>query len=158
MSRITVGISDRKVCRAPDELATYALGSCVAVCLWDSTAKVAGMAHIMLPNSEEIPNDNNVNKFADTAIKRLYEDMLLSGASKGGIIAKAAGGANMLGGIGILSNIGERNAEAVTAQLKRLGIPLVAEDMGLNYGRTVYFRAEDGQMTVTSGLKGTKII
>ncbi len=155
MSKITVGISDQKLCRSPDELVTYALGSCVGICLADVEAGVAGMAHIMLPDSRELPDDKNRAKFADTAAEMLYRKMLAEGASSSRITAKIAGGANMFAGISTLMNIGERNVAAVKEALKRLNIPLLAEDTGLNYGRTVSFSAKNGKMTVSSGLKGT---
>lgn len=158
MSKITVGISDLKLCRAPDELITYALGSCVGVCLADVSAGIAGMSHFMLPSSKEVPGDNNLLKFADTAIQLLYDIMLSMGADKGRITAKIAGGADMFGRIGSLGNIGMRNAAAAKDMLKKLGIPLIAEDIGSNYGRTVLFDAKTGSMTVSSGLKGTKVI
>nr|MBO2470888.1 chemotaxis protein CheD [Bacillota bacterium] len=49
---IKVGMADLQVAKAPDRLVTVGLGSCVAVCIYDPTAKVAGLAHVMLPSSE----------------------------------------------------------------------------------------------------------
>ena len=48
---VNVGIADLNVVKYPDVLATYALGSCVGICLYDHKAKIAGMAHILLPSS-----------------------------------------------------------------------------------------------------------
>ncbi|MCH5324023.1 MAG: chemotaxis protein CheD [Eubacterium sp.] len=158
MSKITVGISDQKLCRSPDELVTYALGSCVGICLADIQAGIAGMAHIMLPDSGAVPGDGNRFKFADTAIKLLYDSMVAEGAQPSRITAKIAGGANMFGGSTSLMNIGGRNIEAVRDNLNKLGIPILAEDVGLNYGRTVFFDPQSGEMTVKSGLKGTKVL
>lgn len=159
MAKIIVGISDQKLCRAPDELVTYALGSCVGICMIDKAAQIAGLAHIMLPESSAIPSDTNKFKFADTAIQLLLTNMIKNGASPSRIIAKIAGGANMFGTAGSSAmSIGDRNIEATKAQLSRLKVPLAAEDTGLNYGRTIKFNAADGALTVMSSLKGNKTI
>lgn len=159
MGKIIVGIADQKLCKAPDELATYALGSCVGICILDKKSCIAGLAHIMLPDSTAIPDDKNKFKFADTGIELLYHNMVRNGAASSGLVAKIAGGANMFGvsnSNGL--NIGERNILATKAALKKLNIPIVAEDTGLDYGRTVYFSASTGDVQVISGLKGNKVI
>ncbi len=159
MSRIIVGISDQKLCRKPDELITYALGSCVGICMIDKVAGIAGLAHIMLPDSKAIPSDENKFKFADTGIDLLYSNMLKNGAMPERITAKIAGGANMFAVASASSmSIGERNVEATKKQLIKLGVPLLAEDTGLNYGRTICFNADDGALQVMSSLKGNKTI
>lgn len=158
MSRIIVGISDQKLCRTPDELITYALGSCVGICMIDKASGVAGMAHIMLPDSSAIPSDTNKFKFADTAIELLYNNLIKNGASPSRIIAKIAGGANMFATSSASMSIGDRNVEATKEQLSRLRVPIAAEDTGLNYGRTVCFSATDGSLQVISSLKGNKTI
>lgn len=76
MNKIVVGISDQKLCKSPDVLVTYALGSCVGICMIDKVLGIAGLAHIMLPDSSAIPNDKNKFKFADTGIQLLYESMI----------------------------------------------------------------------------------
>lgn len=158
MSRIIVGISDQKLCRPPDELVTYALGSCVGICMIDTAGRVAGLAHIMLPDSKAIPSDTNKFKFADTAIDLLYRNMLKNGASASRITAKIAGGANMFAAASLTMSIGDRNVEAVKLYLSKLGVPITAEDTGLNYGRTISFNAADGSLQVMSSLKGNKTI
>lgn len=95
MNKIIVGISDQKLCKSPDVLVTYALGSCVGICMIDKVLGIAGLAHIMLPDSSAIPNDKNKFKFADTGIQLLYESMIKNGAAASRITAKIAGGANM---------------------------------------------------------------
>lgn len=154
---IVVGISDMNVASRPGMLITYALGSCVGLCLYDQAAGVAGLSHILLPDSAMCPNDKNVMKFADTAVPALIERMERSGASRRRIVAKMAGGARLFGGsTGI--NVGERNILAVKEQLSRLRIPLVAEDTGRDYGRTVEFFAQDGAVNVKTALRGVKTI
>ena len=158
MSRlITVGISDYNVAKNGDVLVTYALGSCVGICLYDAKTKVAGLSHIMLPSSVGFNySSGQEGKFADTAIKRLLQLMVREGAVQSRITAKIAGGAQMFAGLSnsSLSNIGERNVAAVKAELMKLRIPIVAEDTGNDYGRTQYFYSEDGKMIIKSATKG----
>ncbi len=156
--KIIVGISDQKLCRVPDTLITYALGSCVGICMFDKTAGIAGLAHVMLPDSSAIPADSNKCKFADTAIPLLFDAMVQSGASPSRITAKIAGGANMFAPVSEAMSIGDRNVEATKAALAKLGVPIIASDTGLNYGRTVSFSPEDGMMEIVSSLKGNKTI
>lgn len=156
--RFTVGISDWTICRSPDSLITYALGSCVGICLYDKAAGLAGLSHIMLPDSKAIKTDSEINrmKFADTAIQDMLKRMTIFGASPGRITAKIAGGADMFGISTNSMKIGERNVLAVKAELSRLRIPVIAEDVGENYGRTVTFFAQDGSIEVKSTIKGIK--
>lgn len=148
---IKVGMADLKVCKAPDNLTTIGLGSCIGIAIWDPSTKITGLAHIMLPDSTTIRNNSNVAKFADTGIQKLYDDMIKMGANKSRMVAKIAGGAKMFelsGGNASGINIGEKNAAASKAKLKQLGIPLKAEDCGLNYGRTVEIYSEDGKYLI----------
>ena len=61
-------------------------------------------------------------------------------------------------GTSFIDTIGERNVEAVRETLAAYGIPLVAEDVGENYGRTVYFMLEDGMVKVQSVNKNVNVI
>ncbi len=154
---IVVGISDLNVARKGDILVTYALGSCVGICLFDPIAKIAGLSHIMLPSFSDFSNSNAVReKFADTAIEILVQKMLNAGAMKVRIRAKIAGGAQMFNNLNNMSlaGIGERNVLAVKQELMRLRIPIVAEDTGKDYGRTVFFDSDEGIMKVKSVNKG----
>ena len=152
MSNITIGIADLNVARPPDALITYALGSCVGICLYDQTAKVAGLSHVLLPSSAQIPGNNTPMKFADTAIPMLMVKMQALGARPNQLKAKIAGGAQMFAAMGnaSIANIGERNVAAVKATLQRLRIPIVSEDTGSNYGRTLLFDAATFTMTIRS--------
>lgn len=153
MSIINVGIADLNVCASPDSLATYALGSCVGVCLYDSKTGVAGLAHIMLPWSKDAQKTDNMRRYADTGIWELYNLMKMKGATFPGTVAKIAGGAQMFQSNSALFNIGERNVEAVKVVLSKLQIPLIAESTGENYGRTVFFYAETGIMQVKAAAR-----
>jgi len=147
---INVGIGELQVSKEPDAvIITRGLGSCVAVCFYDDTVKVAGMAHIMLP-ADNGRSDQQDARFADTGIPRLLEKMIKHGARPERIIVKIAGGARMFqmpGGNSLLE-IGERNIEAIEAILKELKLNLVAADTGKDYGRTVEFSIATGELLV----------
>lgn len=148
---IKVGMADLKVCRFPDMLTTLGLGSCVGVSFRDPVAKVGGMIHVMLPDSTAIRGTgNNPAKFADTGMKEIIWQMEQMGANVRRMEAKMAGGATMFQyqTKSELTKIGERNAEACREILKSMGIPLLAEDVGKNYGRTIVYETETGKLLV----------
>ena len=157
---IKVGMADLNICKSPDIITTLGLGSCIGIAVFDPCSKVGGLAHIMLPDSTKIKNNSNIAKFADTGIEELIRRVTEAGASKTRLVAKIAGGAKMfaVSGLSDVGNIGARNAEASKAKLKELGIPLLAEDTGLNYGRTVELHCETGEFYVKSVGKPIKII
>ncbi len=154
---IEVGISDLNVAKDGDVLVTYALGSCVGICLYDRVTKVAGLSHVMLPSSKDFKASGpQLYKFADTAIELLILKMEQAGAKRMFFKAKIAGGAQMFANVSnsSLANIGERNVVAVKQELERFHIPIIAEDTGKNYGRTQYFYSEDGRMVIKAVNKG----
>ncbi|MGI5985122.1 MAG: chemotaxis protein CheD [Clostridiales bacterium] len=156
---IVVGISDFNVAVDGDVLVTYALGSCVGICLYDPVKKIAGLSHIMLPTISDFSDSRQkaqIGKYADTAIEELMQKMLNLGALKIRIRAKIAGGAQMFAPANNtnLAAIGERNVIAVKKELARLKVPIVAEDTGKDYGRTVYLGSDDGLMKIKSINKG----
>jgi len=157
---IKVGMADLNVCVAPQAITTLGLGSCVGIVLYDPVTKIAGLAHIMLPDSTKIINNENKAKFADTGIDVLIERMLKMGANRKTIIAKIAGGAQMFSfsNNNDMMRIGERNVEATKNKLNDLGIAILAEDTGANYGRTIEFYPETGELHIRSVGKERKII
>lgn len=157
---IKVGMADLNICKSPDGITTLGLGSCVGIAIRDPIAKVGGLAHIMLPDSTQIANNSNVPKFADTGIEELVRRIVAIGGMKSRFEAKIAGGAQMFAfqNKGDMVRVGERNIEASKKKLKELGIPLLAEDTGLNYGRTVVFYPETGEFFIRSAGKPEKKI
>lgn len=152
---VNVGISDLNVATPPNILATYALGSCVGICLHDKTHNIGGLAHIMLPNSKEASHAaDKLRRYADTGISELIQTMMRNGANLSCITAKIAGGAQMFQTQLKTFNIGERNILAVKNILIASRIKIIAEDVGSNYGRTVFFNVESGIMQVKSVTKG----
>lgn len=157
---ITVGISDMKIGRQQDVLATYALGSCVGICLYDPMTKTGALGHILLPESKTSTDQTNKFKFADTCIPQMINALERCGCMKRNLQAKIAGGASMfeIMGDSALSNIGRRNVESVKETLKIYQIKIIAEDTGLNYGRTVFFYLNDGIVHIKSFAKDIKIL
>ena len=148
IEEVRVAMAEMKVESKPIELVT-SVGSCVAICLYDSTNKCGGLAHIMLPNSAIAPQDFPPCKFADTAIPALSSAVReISG--KGTLLsAKIAGGANIFkfeNNTG--PTIGTKNVEAVKASLNENGIRLVAEDVGGSYGRRIAFNLRSGSVVI----------
>lgn len=157
---IKVGMADLNICKAPDVITTLGLGSCIGLVFYDPVSKVGGMVHYMLPDSTKVRNNSNIAKFGDTGIQELYKRVIVAGANKSRMVAKIAGGAKMfeVSGLSEVGNIGARNTEAAKLKLKELGIRLVAEDTGLNYGRTVELHCDTGEFYIKSVGKPLKII
>lgn len=158
---VNVGISDLKIVVAPQSIRTLGLGSCVGIVIYDLHNRVAGLSHVMLPNSGLTKQEKiNEYKYVDTAIPILVEKLYLQGARKYALKAKIAGGAQMFQ---FESNsetmrIGPRNVEAVQQKLQELNIPIVSMDVGGKRGRTIEFDLETGMLEVRTVYKGTAFI
>ena len=157
---IVVGMADLNVTVAPGILTTLGLGSCVGIALYDPQTKVAGLAHIMLPDSRQIQNNSNVAKFADTATVKLISEMTRLGANKARLKAKIAGGAQMFNfdAKNDKMRIGDRNVEATLKILRQLDIPLIGKETGANFGRTVELHADDGRFLIKTIGYGNRVL
>lgn len=158
---IKVGMADLKTCVSPNGVTTLGLGSCVGIAIRDPVTKIGGLAHIMLPDSTAITNgQHNVAKFADTGIVELVKQMEKIGAKRSRMVAKIAGGATMFAfqGQGGVGQVGNRNVESVKKKLAELKIPILAQDTGKNYGRTVIFYPETGDFHIRAVGKSETII
>ena len=157
---IKVGMADLNICHSPDAITTLGLGSCVGVVLYDKGRKIAGMVHVMLPDSTKVRQNQNKAKFADTGIDLLIEMLQKEGSVKSALTAKIAGGAQMFAfnSNNDMLRVGERNVEAVKTKLNSIGIRILAEDTGLNYGRTVEFYPETGDFVIKAVGKPVKTI
>lgn len=153
-------MADLNICLPPDCITTLGLGSCVGVVVYDPVRKISGMVHIMLPDSTKIKNNENMAKFADTGIDELIKYLIKAGASRASLVSKIAGGAQMFAfnSNNDMLRIGDRNVEAVKEKLKRLRIPILAEDTGLNYGRTIEFNPETAELLIKSVGKPSKTL
>ncbi|NLK50928.1 MAG: chemotaxis protein CheD [Syntrophomonadaceae bacterium] len=157
---IQVGMADYKTAINPGILMTAGLGSCVGVCLWDPVTKIGGLAHVMLPSSEQARKTDNKAKFADTAILALLKEMSGMGANLSRVVAKIAGGAQMFSfpGSSDIMRIGERNAKAVQEVLRQEKIKLIYTDVGGSYGRTIHFWTETGKLSIRTIEHGERIV
>jgi chemotaxis protein CheD len=149
-----VGLGEVKVGRERGVLFSRALGSCVAVIVYDGEASVGGMAHIMLPYKLE-DNPKRPGKYADTAVRELVRKLEECGGERRRMIAKIVGGARMFNGERF-GNIGEENVRAVKKMLKLEKLKLVAEDTGGSYARSVEFDLSTGEIRVKSYVAGER--
>lgn len=160
MSEIVVRVADLAVASSADELVTIGLGSCVAIILHDAVAAVGGLAHVLLPAPALTRADDRPGKVPQTAVPALLERMSALGARTPRITARLAGGASMFAALSAPGTIqmGERNVVASRQVLAQAGIPIVAEAVGGDFGRTVRFRTADGTVEVSSVWHGTSAL
>lgn len=153
-SRRVVGIGELAVSGTPGlMIATHAVGSCIAVCIFDPHAGVAGMLHFLLPESKINPEraDRHPAVFADTGIPLLFQTAYDHGLVKQRAIVKLVGGAEMPQTTGGWFNTGRRNLLAARNMLWRNGVFVAAEDVGGTDARTVHMSVDDGRLQVFSG-------
>ncbi|MEW6685097.1 MAG: chemotaxis protein CheD [Candidatus Edwardsbacteria bacterium] len=159
---VKVKIADFRIGMSPEILATSALGSCLAIILYDAKKKIGGLAHVMLPDFSLCKDKDNPAKFPVSAIDAMVEEMKKKGTNIKDITAKLVGGANMFANVirrevGTM-NIGERNIRQAKEHLQKREIPLVSEDTGGDYGRSLEFYLETGLVIVKSVRMGNKEI
>jgi chemotaxis protein CheD len=160
VTTLRVKVADFAVGRNGDTvIATVGLGSCVAIALYDPATNVGGLVHVLLPSESMARDRTNRAKFPSAAVPLLLAEMRGLGSGPG-VGARLVGGASMFasllptGGV----NIGERNVAASRAALAAAGVPVVGEDVGGDYGRSVYFHLADGRIEVHSLKVGRRVI
>lgn len=151
--RVRVGVAELGVASGPTRLTTSGLGSCVGVAVGDPTAGVAGLAHAMLPESTG-DDPRKPAKSVDSAVERLLAAVEAEGADPDGVEAKIAGGSRMFDFSGVGEGVGERNVERTREALADRDVPVVAEDVGGDYGRSLALVPETWTLTVTSAHEG----
>ncbi len=150
--RIVVDVSDARISDNPmDFLATYSLGSCIGVCLYDLYKNIGGMLHYQLPSSTLDPERAKEKPFmfADTGMKVLVDEMLSMGANLKLMRIKIAGGAAMDNGPSGF-DIGKRNHLAIRKILWKNGMLIESEDIGGSSARNLFMNIADGTVTVRS--------
>ncbi len=157
---IIVKVADLRSGTGNDVLVTIGLGSCVAIVLYDATARVGGMAHVLLPSSALSRRDSNPAKFPQTAVPLLLEQMGQQGANVRRISARLVGGASMFSGLGAPGTIqmGERNVVASRQALHLHSVAIIAEATGGDFGRTVRLWVADGRVEVSSVAHGVQTL
>jgi chemotaxis protein CheD len=148
---LTVGVGDMAVALDPDVIATYSLGSCVGLTMYDPTSRVGGMLHAQLPNSKTNPEKaaNNPALFVDTGFVALLTALFSRGARKDRLVTKLAGGASMLGDRELFQ-IGEKNLMVIRKLLWKNGILLQGEETGGDVSRTIVLDLGTGITTLKS--------
>lgn len=154
MALLNVGIGECKVSKdMSDILVTHALGSCIAVLMYDPAVKVAGLLHYMLPEAglDSEKAGRSPFLFADTGISLLLHNICEIGAAKSRLVVMAAGGAQMLDPSGTF-NIGHRNYQAMRKILWKAGVIVHKEEIGGTSSRTVRIEVASGRVQLrTSG-------
>jgi chemotaxis protein CheD len=157
---VKIGLAQFRVAKAPMTMVTMALGSCLGVILYDETTCIGGLAHVMHPKRELVKNNANKAKFVDSAITLMLGRMIKRGARREKIVAKIFGGAkmfkNIVGSPGVLQ-IGEKNIESAREKFAELDIPIAAEDVGGNQGRTISFNVSDGTVLLRDSHDNEKV-
>ncbi|MEO0294072.1 MAG: chemotaxis protein CheD [candidate division WOR-3 bacterium] len=146
-----------KIACPPMVLTINGLGSCVAVALYDVKKNLGGMIHFILP---ENPGDKKKEKYADSGIPLLLNKLIEAKGEKENIVAKMVGGAVMFPKFieDAENSIGKRNVRKAREILENLGIKIVGEDTGGDYGRSVSFELRSGKVFISSYKNGDKVI
>ncbi|MEI8257414.1 MAG: chemotaxis protein CheD [Deltaproteobacteria bacterium] len=150
---LVIGIADHGVSDEQDHvLVTYALGSCIAVAVYDPARRAAGMLHYMLPTGSIVPDQgaSEASKFADTGIPLLFRTMYQFGCKKTDLVVRITGGSKLYDDNGVF-DIGRRNHAAARQILWKAGVRIAAEDVGGNISRTMRLVVATGGVTVRSG-------
>lgn len=152
MSERKVGIGEVKVDQGDVTLSAYGVGSCVVIILYDAEKKIGGLAHCLLPsgNAESL-------RYPKGAIAEMIKQMSKMGVRHDKIVAKILGGAAMFEDFG-RHTIGRRNVAQAIEELSKLNIPIIAEDVFGNWGRSVFFNLFNGDVKVRSVKHGEKIL
>lgn len=164
--RIKVGVADHAVAHAGSTLVTSGLGSCVGIALTDVDAGVAGLAHAMLPaasaeaeaGARGDDTHSDVWKYVDTAVPALAREVVDAGADRARIEARVAGGSAMFEFESSAGAVGERNVAATREALEAHSIPLVATDVGGDYGRSLRLDVETAELSIRRAHGETHVI
>ena len=152
-ARLVVGIGELAVGDCDGTIVTHALGSCIAVCIWDPETRIGGMLHFLLPESRINPDraERQPAAFADTGIPLLFQTAYARGLLKSRAVVSLVGGAEISREAqeGLL-NVGRRNTLAARNLLWRNGVLIRKEDVGGNRARTVSLSLGDGRVVVSA--------
>lgn len=152
MNEQKVGIGEVRVEQGKVKLLAFGVGSCIVIILYDETKKIGGLAHCLLPFGSDMSL-----KYPRDAIVEMLRQMSQKGASKGKVIAKIVGGATMFEGFERHA-IGKRNVVKTREELNSMDIPIIAEDVFGNWGRSISFNIDNGEVKVRSYRHGEKIL
>ncbi|MCC7416234.1 MAG: chemotaxis protein CheD [Acidobacteria bacterium] len=160
LRRIVIGIGELAVSNDPEALMiTHALGSCVAVCLWDPYAAVAGLLHILLPDSRinEARAATQPAAFADTGVPLLFRTAYEYGAEKRRCRVRLVGGADLSRHGSPGDTVGRRNVLATRSLLWKNGVLIDSEEVGGNGPRSVALHVRDGSVRISSHANASQL-
>lgn len=161
MDKVKVGIADLNVVRQPQKISTSGLGSCVGLVLYDEQQVLAGLVHVMLPDSSLSRTEvTKPGKFADTGINALIKLMEEKGSIKCNLKAKMAGGAQMFNLASKNENmrIGHKNIVAIEKILTHESIPILSKDVGGHKGRSIEFDTDTNLLKIRTVYEGVTYI
>jgi chemotaxis protein CheD len=147
-----VGIGEVKVDQGDVVLSAYGVGSCVVIMLYETESKIGGLAHCLLPFG-----DGQSLKYPKEAIAEMIRQMIKFGARRDKIVAKIVGGATMFEGFEKHA-IGKRNVLQAREELNKSDILIIAEDVFGNWGRSIFFRIDNGEVMIKSFKHGEKLL
>lgn len=153
---IVIGVSDMQVSVDPEAvLATYSLGSCIGVAVFDPWAQVGGLLHFMLPDAELNPEKaaKNPFMFCDTAIPALFKAAYALGAQKRRMKIAIVGGANILDQNGFF-NIGKRNLMATRRMFNRNNAVIDHQEVGGSSNRSMFLTIGSGTLRIKVAGRG----
>jgi chemotaxis protein CheD len=152
VKEVVVKVADWAAQSGDDVIVTLGLGSCVAIMLHDAKARAGAMAHVLLPSRSLAHDATNPAKFPETAVPLLIDRLRTLGADPRRLVAKLAGGASMFSQLMTPGTIqmGERNIVSARNALRAASIPIAAEAVGGERGRSVWFHVSDGRVEIRS--------
>jgi len=155
---IEVGMADLKIQTAPGSLISRGLGSCLGITFYDPFKKIGAMAHAMLPDINHSKIKSNPARFVNSSIEKILEEFKKQGCVKRHLEVKLFGGARMFSFIAQDSvlNVGERNITMAKEVLSNLGMSIIAEDVGGNFGRTIELNLDTGKVHIKTIYSGEK--
>lgn len=156
MPLLEVGMAELRLASSPDVLVTRGLGSCLGIVLYCEKEKTGSLAHAMLPCMENSRIKTNPAKFVDSAIDVMLGRLKRRGCDVDKVWAKMFGGAHMFSSVPADSpfNVGNKNIVAAREVFKSLNIRVMSEDLGKNYGRTIFFDLNTGKVTLKTMFHG----
>jgi len=154
-----VAISEWVVAESPEILVCYGLGSCLGIAVYDRANRIGGLAHTLLPSQPRDDTMRRPGRFVDSAIELIRNELIYRGSLPESLTAKIVGGANMFEMFNhpVGTGVGTRNIDAARATLGKLGIPLIGEDIGANFGRSMEFDLATGEVRICTVLNRSDV-
>lgn len=134
---------DCYVSSVQDEMLVTILGSCIAACVRDPVARVAGMNHFLLPGDPSSSTQSDGARYGAFAMEQLFNKLMAAGGRKDRFEIKLFGGGNVIESSAL---IGTRNIAFVKDFLKREGLSIAAHDLGGDQPRRIHYFSADGRV------------